>query len=273
MTGGIASFWQARRALLLEAFLTFNLSFLAVDILFAHAVNRFARDPEWIPFGFSLLCALTLPPLTVRSWRKRSMVLGRKVVVCLGGLSILVGVAGMAFHLESQFLREQTLKNLVYTAPFIAPLAYAGIGTLLVMNRLYADDEGWSLTVYFGALGGYFGNFVLALCDHAQNGFFHPVEWLAVAAPAFAVGALVVLLLMRRPPVGYLVAIAILLVVQCAVGTLGFGLHTWANVHGPSDQLRNFIHGAPAFAPLLFVNISVLASFGLVDQWLAAKRA
>ncbi len=43
-----------------------------------------------------------------------------------------VEVVGMLFHLNDTFFREQTLHNLVYTAPFIAPLSYAGLGLLII---------------------------------------------------------------------------------------------------------------------------------------------
>jgi hypothetical protein len=39
-------------------------------------------------------------------------------------------------HLDSQFFYERTLRSLTYAAPFAAPLAYAGLGLLLIANRL-----------------------------------------------------------------------------------------------------------------------------------------
>ena len=49
-------------------------------------------------------------------------------------------VAGLLWHLEGRFFRELTLESLVYTAPFAAPLAYTGLGLLLIMNRM-VDPE------------------------------------------------------------------------------------------------------------------------------------
>ena len=51
---------------------------------------------------------------------------------------MVVGVAGLVLHLDSHFFAEQTIKNLVYTAPFAAPLVYAGVGLLLILNRMVA---------------------------------------------------------------------------------------------------------------------------------------
>ena len=94
-----------------------------------------------------------------------------------------VGLAGLLFHLDSVFFEEQTLRNLVYTAPFAAPLAYTGLGFLVLLSRMVdADDPEWAGWVVVLAAGGWAGNFVLTLADHAQNGFFHPTEWIGVVA-------------------------------------------------------------------------------------------
>ena len=110
----------------------------------------------------------------------------------VGWSAICIGVAGMLFHLNSQFFSDLTLKNLVYTAPFVAPLAFTGIGLLLIMNGMIRDtDLEWAQWVVFLAGCGWFGNFILSVFDHAQNGFFNPIEWLPVFTSAIAVGSLV----------------------------------------------------------------------------------
>jgi hypothetical protein len=52
----------------------------------------------------------------------------------------------------------------------------------------------WPRWVLFLALGGFAGNFIFSLTDHAQNGFFNPLEWLPVASSACAIGFLLVVL-------------------------------------------------------------------------------
>ena len=55
-----------------------------------------------------------------------------------------------------------------------------------------------------------------------------------------------------------------LLAVQAAVGLLGFYLHGRANLRGPSpDLFDSFVFGAPAMAPLLLPNLSLLCGMGL----------
>ena len=76
-------------------------------------------------------------------------------------------------HLDSRFFHERTIKSLVYAAPFAAPLAYTGLGLLLIMNRMVdPKSEEWPRWVLLLGLGGVVGNFIFSLTDHAQNGFF-----------------------------------------------------------------------------------------------------
>src|SRR5262249_37482616 len=143
----------------------------------------------------------------------------------VGWGSVLVGVAGLVLHLESQFFQQWTLASLVYAAPFAAPLAYTGIGLLLIMNRM-VDTEGmdWPLWVIFLALGGFVGNFIFSVTDHAQNGFHHRSEWIPVCSSALAVGFMTVPLVTAVTQ-GFLRACAALMAFQAVVGLLGFGLH------------------------------------------------
>ena len=108
----------------------------------------------------------------------------------------------------------------------------------------------------------FLGVFVLALCDHAQNGFFHASEWWPVAASALAAGFLSVALVDRRG--AFLIICFGVLALQAVVGLLGFYFHVAADVNGLSASLfENFVHGAPPFAPLLFVDLGILAAIGL----------
>ena len=119
------------------------------------------------------------------------------------------------------------------------------------MNRLVPRAAAyWGQWIVFFALGGFGGNFVLTLCDHAMNGFFHATEWLPVGASATAVGFLAVVL-MDRQTATIRIAVAIL-ALQVVVGLAGFYFHLGADVNGrSSSRFENFVHGAPVFAPLL----------------------
>lgn len=268
-----------RPAALLDLFVIGNLAFLALDIYVAHSINRFAHPAEWIPFVFSIGAPLLLivaaalrgharPSVASVSGRERS---ARRLGLLIGWSSVAVGVAGMVLHLESQFFAERTLESLVYTAPFSAPLAYAGLGLLLILDRMIPDeDPAWSQWVLILAAGGFFGNFVLSLADHAQNGFFYPEEWLSVGGSAFAF-SFTLLCAQRRPPRPLLQATTFVIFVQSFIGLMGFALHVRGNVDRAGDLVSSFLYGAPVFAPLLFIDVALLALLGLYPRLEAAR--
>jgi hypothetical protein len=269
--------WQADPLALVELFAVSNLAFLAVDIFIAHAINAFERWAEWIPVAFSLaatpalLIAMALggirPSPTrmeepgILSMRQHA---ARWIGLAVGAGSVAVGTSGLLLHLESRFFREATLKNLVYTAPFVAPLAYTGIGLLILLDRMVdARTVEWARWVTLLALGGFLGNFVLSLCDHAQNGFFRPEEWIGVVAAAAATGTLAsVLVVYDNRPLLWLCFWVML--AQVGVGLLGAFLHVRANLSQPLGTLwQKFLYGAPAFAPVLFADLAMLAMLAL----------
>jgi hypothetical protein len=246
-----------------EAFTTINLGFLAFDIALAHSVNHFRRPAEYIPLLFSSVAPfLLILGLFVRT---RFPQLWKWLGFLVGWAAVFVGLAGVVLHLDSHFFYERTIRSLTYSAPFAAPLAYSGLGFLLILNRM-VDSESleWAQWVLLFTLGGFLGNFVFSLTDHAANGFFRRVEWVPVAASAIGIGFLLVPLLMRVDQ-RFLRVCAGVLFAEAAVGVWGFLLHANANLRGPSENLAtNFIYGAPAMAPLLFPNLVML---GLIALW------
>lgn len=196
---------------------------------------------------------------------------GRAIGLAVGWGGIAVGVSGLLWHLESGFFRETTLASLVYSAPFSAPLAFAGLGFLALFNRLVpAEDPEWGRGVLLLAWGGFAGCFALALGDHAQNGFFRPAEWIAVAAGAVAVGFLLVPIAVRVPT-SYLTATLGILAGEAVVGVLGFALHLMPALASTDTRLVDrILYGAPPFAPLLFADLALLAALATWD--LRVKR-
>jgi hypothetical protein len=250
----------------IEGFVVTNLAFLGLDILVAHQENRFERRAEWAPVVFSGLATLLLLPMLFGHragiWRvvERSVATG----------AILVGMTGMILHLKSAFFVERTLGNLVYSAPFLAPLAYVGVGLLLLLVRLEGAEStvfGWWVVLL--ALGGFIGNFGMSLLDHAQNGLFHWTEWIPVVSAAFGVSFLLVVLM--RPDAVFMRITYGVLGIQVVVGTVGFVLHITADLgHRALPFGQRFVFGAPAFAPLLFADLAVLAALGL---WAMSRAA
>jgi len=256
--------WAHNPELWVELFVTVNLAILAVDIVIAHSVNHFGKPAEYIPLYVSLVAPVVLVVLIALRWVGGFHSPWRDMGYLVGWLSILVGLGGVLFHLESRFFLDRTLKSLTYAAPFAAPLAYTGLGFLLLVNRMVETRSAeWARWVILLALGGFFGNFVLSLTDHASNGFFARTEWIPVISSAFATGFLIVPLVMqvtRR----FLDLCLVVMIGQALVGILGFWFHMQANLIEPGHTLwERLVNGAPPLAPLLFPNLVGLALIGL----------
>ena len=250
------------RAWLIEIFAAGNLAFLAIDVYVAHLVNDFAHKAEWIPVVFSCLAPLALFPGIFT--KRLSAGLARYLGLFVGGAALLVGLLGFLFHMESTFFRVQSIMNLVYTAPFSAPLAYAGIGLLIILNRIEPHEgRDWGRWVVLLALAGCVGNLALALADHAQNGFFHATEWIPVVSAALAIGFLIPACFEIVPRYFLRLCLGVM-GLQIVVAVLGFVLHLLADVEpGGAMSVDNFVHGAPIFAPLLFADLAVPAVIGI----------
>jgi hypothetical protein len=255
--------WTRDHQLWVEAFVVFNIAGLAADIFLAHSQNHFRRDSEYIPLLFSIAAAAILGAAV--ALRSRWPAVWRDVGHLVGWGAVVVGLTGVILHLDSQFFYERTIRSLTYAAPFAAPLAYTGLGLLLIMNRLVdAASAEWPKWVLLLALGGFAGNFVFSLTDHAQNGFFYVVEWLPVVSSALAIGFLLVPFV-TRISLPYLKLCAAVLMLQAIVGLVGFTLHAASVFRQPGTTwFDRVLSGAPPMAPLLFPNLVIL---GLVGLW------
>ena len=262
MAGSDARQWL-RPGIVLEIFVLLNLGFLTFDIYLAHSVNGFRQRAEYVPLYFSALAPVLL--LAGLAFQRKRPLMWKAIGHVVGWSAILIGLTGVILHLDSSFFYERTIRSLTYSAPFAAPLAYAGLGFLILLNRLQDPaSEEWARWVLFLALGGFIGNFVFSLTDHAGNGFFDPLEWVPVGASALAVGFLATPLLLRVSR-EFLALCAVVLLVEAGVGAWGFVLHAQRNLAGPSiHAFDNFIYGAPPLAPLLFPN---LVALGLLALW------
>ena len=255
--------WWNQPQLWVELFAILNIGFLTFDIYLAHNVNQFRNPAEYVPFLFSISSPAVL--ILALWFRNRRPLIWKLLGHVVGWSAILVGLTGVILHLQSHFFYERTLRSLTYSAPFAAPLAYTGLGFLLIMNRM-VDSESveWAQWVLLFTLGGFVGNFVFSVADHAQNGFYYSLEWVPVVASALAVGFLAVPLITRVSR-KFIELCAAILLLEAAVGLWGFILHTKANLDGPSIRaFDNFVYGAPPMAPLLFPNLMVL---GIIALW------
>jgi hypothetical protein len=183
--------WRTDHQIWIEVFALLNFASLIADIYLAHSENQFRRETEYVPLVFSIAATLVLAAIV--PLRRALPAVWRDVGHAVGWLSVAVGLGGVVLHLDSRFFAERTLRSLTYAAPFAAPLAYAGLGLLLIANRMVDPKRReWAEWMLLLALGGFIGNFVFSLTDHAANGFFNPFEWLPVVSSACAIGFLLV---------------------------------------------------------------------------------
>ncbi|MDE3269074.1 MAG: hypothetical protein OYH77_02190 [Pseudomonadota bacterium] len=240
--------------LALDVFIISNFIFLGLDVALAHAIDAYVLV-ELAPCIFSALATVAL-----LIWRER-----RLARLLVAGGAIAVGIIGMVLHLEGSYFVDLTTRSLVYAAPFVAPLAFTGVGCLLLLTcYVDSDDVAWGQWVLFLAACGWAGNFILSVLDHAQNGFFVVLEWIPVFSCALLLGALLVAMLQPYRQHWYCV---VLLVLNAAIGVLGFVLHLLANI----ARGEMWLHGTPLFAPLLLPNLAVLAAIGLWGYRLTAS--
>jgi hypothetical protein len=255
-----------RNQLLVELFVLFNFAGLSADIFLAHSENHFRRAAEYIPLYFSIASAVVLAIIV--ACRRRWPAMWLDVGYFIGWLAIVIGVVGVVLHLDSQFFYERTIRSLTYAAPFAAPLAYTGLGLLIVANRMIdPESREWAQWMLLLALGGFVGNFVFSLTDHAQNGFFNRAEWIPVVSSALAIGLLVVPFVSQVTS-SYLWLCVAGLGLQALVGVGGFLLHARATFQRPAASFfERIIDGPPALAPLLFPNLVVLGLIALAAMW------
>ena len=261
------------RPLLVELFVLFNLGFLILDVFIAHSVNAFHHWAEWIPVYFAASATAVLLGSFVYHGSNFCRGWARSFGFIVGWIAILVGILGLILHLDSQFFMRMTIRSLVYTAPFVAPLSFAGLGFLLLLNRKVAwESIDWGKWVIFLAWGGFVGNFILSLCDHAQNGFFYFREWIPVVSSALAVGFLFTAMTASVND-SFLKLCFWIVGIQVLVGLSGFYFHLVAGLQGSASSFKdNMLYGAPPFAPLLLPNLAILAAIGIWDMRVKLKR-
>jgi hypothetical protein len=254
--------WWRDQQLWIELFVLANFAGLILDIFLAHSENHFRRESEYVPLVFSAAATVTLA--CVIPLRRTWPAVWRDVGHLVGWGAVAVGLGGVILHLDSRFFYDRTIQSLTYAAPFAAPLAYTGLGLLLLVNRIVEPDTlEWAQWVLLLALGGFAGNFVFSLTDHAQNAFFNPLEWIPVVTSALAVGFLLVPFVVRIT-VPYLLLCALVLALQALVGIAGFVLHSAADLRQPGATLfERVLSGAPPMAPLLFPNLVLLSAIAL----------
>ena len=248
---------------LVEAFALVNFAGLVGDIYLAHSTNQFRRASEYIPLYFSLAAAVLLAAALLLARPCAGGLARPRLSRRLGWRSPSVSPASSCISTAAS---STSARSGAWSTPRRSPRRSPTPASACcsIVNRMVGrDTREWAQWVLLLALGGFFGNFVFSLTDHAQNGFFQPLEWMPVVSSAFAIGFLLVPFAIDVTS-AYLRLCAAMLGVQVLVGIAGSLFHLAADIGQPGATLvARIISGAPPMAPLLFVNLSLLAGIAL----------
>jgi hypothetical protein len=250
---------SGRRAVLL--FAAANLLFLMFDVALAHSSFQRSRL-ELVPLAVSAIAGPAVALLALLPAGS-----GARTGLWPLALSCLAtGVWGLRLHLGNGAFSDFTLHRLVYSAPLAAPLAYAGLG-LLILVAEHADAGARGRLIELLAGLGLLGNFVLCLLDHAQNGFWAPAEWLSVAAGAVGGLSLCAASSAREERESERRFLWTVVTAMAAVGAIGAALHLRGLFSmTPRPLLERLQYGPPVFAPMLFADLAALGALGLLAR-------
>ena len=229
-----------------------NFLFMALDVAIAHSYNKFALLQEWIPLFYSILSGMYV---IYYSFLVDSNYIQQTLFRLLLFIGLGIGIIGMYWHWHGATLQEFSLKSLVYAAPLVAPLAYAGNAIVAMVS-----DSVWlykKRVLLLLVSGGFWGNFFLSILDHARNGFFYSKEWAgvfiaALGGIAFLWGSLKRTLSKEDQKILLMVSI-----LEFLTGIAGFIFHL-CSFDQTVSLIDNLLFGVPLFAPLLFSDIAIL---------------
>jgi hypothetical protein len=246
---------------------------LAGEALVGHYRKGFALRAQYAPLvsgGVLVVSAVAAAAAPGAAWANAAL-------SAAGWLALATGAVGFAFHHYYGIARKPggygwLLHHLMYGAPQLAPLAFAGVGLLaLVTARGLA---GAARFAGFGMRAALFGLVAVALAGailqagilHYRGAFNNPAMYAPMTAPLLAVFASVWAAL--APGRAASLALAALLWLTFLTGFAGWGMHLRGfgrQMGGLYVTLFNLLEGPAPFAPALFAGF---ASVGLVAVYL-----
>ena len=242
-------------------FVLANLVLIGADVAFAH-MPIFDRTPRAMWPVTAMIPYVAVTAVVLWPWlRKRAfetlnaMQAGLLRVMFVG--SIILGGVGTWFHYDSQEVWGATLERFIFSAPILAPLMYVGLGVLGLIYLDVADRAVRRRLYWLSAAGGLMANAIILLLDHAQNGFMHWAEILAVAVAVVPI------------PLAFWTAINddrttlvqsnfIAGIVLGAVGLIGIGFHMYSLLTHYGMNIMHWHDGVPPIAPGLMVDYAIL---------------
>jgi len=264
-------------------FVAINFLFLAGDVFLAHGYNRlyFRLAYEWIPVIASPAAGMAALWLALRNCPRWTCVTTHLLGMAM---MFLVGVVGFVMHLLSAMgvTQQLTWPGLVFAAPVIAPLSFAGVALVGIVAAAREDPGrlgrlqllGGRLVAPFSQQQhlhllnglGLLGATLLAVIDHSQGDWTNILVWTPVVGGFFLTGLTLHHAALRQPrPIEKLVYFwAMMLAIL--IGLTGFAAHVWHDLAGTGQfSLERLLKDAPPFAPLLFANMGLLGLLALIE--------
>lgn len=258
---------------LMLGFVGFNMGFTVFDVWMAHGMSQMqtpymAIPTLCLPLGF-------LPPLWLALTNTRNPLAVLAHLLGMLGCAA-VGLMGFAFHMRTAVLPggEFVWAFVIFSAPSLAPLAFAGIAGLGILAAIRETSPGrylipgvMEIPVGLGKRRLYFLSIGLGLAaatlsvaiEHAQGGYVNWTEWIPVVVGGVCTGAALGHAASPHPD-GREVSVVFLIGAGAAgLGLLGFTFHASYDLADVgSINLERLVHGAPLFAPMLFADLGIL---------------
>lgn len=246
---------------LILLYLSINYLIVFVDVLIAHALNRFFPIYEWIPIIYSPIAALSAIALLIHpkpGWNKY-------LNISINLIGVIIGVLGFGFHLQGASAGNVvSFTGLTSGNPVFAPLAFVALGSIGIFTAL--DDRPqarkYNLTqktrwLLLATAFWFLATALVAYFDHARTGFANIYTWIPFYMGIFA-AALLFLQAYSKPEFELSILLGITMLLSIGVGLLGFAFHLSADLAGRGSIVWSRVfYLAPGLAPLLFCDLGI----------------
>jgi len=269
MPGPFSYHWLTRKPIqvpidktrLILLYLSINYLIVFLDVLIAHALNRFFPYYEWIPIIFSPIAALSAILLLIKP--KPGFTKAFNLVTNIAG--VVIGILGFGFHLQAASAGNVvSFSGLTSGNPVFAPLAFVALGSIGVLTTLddHPNLKTYGLTqktrwLLLTTSFWFLATALVAYFDHARTGFTNSFTWIPVYMGIFAA---IILLLQAysHPEHGLSILLGITMILSVIVGLLGFAFHLSTDLAGRgSIQWSRIFYQAPGLVPLLFCDLGI----------------
>ncbi len=250
-----------------------NMGFTTFDVWLAHGMSRMQTLYMIIPLMCLPLGAIPPAWLALTNTRHPLVVWSHLLgmVTCA-----MIGLMGFAFHLRTAVLPggDFVWAWAIFSAPALAPVAFAGIAVLGIiaalkeMRRTHFLLPGFTVftlgltkrRLYFIAIAIGLGAATLtAAIEHSQGGYENWTEWVPVLFGGACAGAAFGYALRRDPKWREMIGVLLFGAVATLLGVVGFAFHASYDLgDSGSINIERLIHGAPLFAPMLFADLGAL---------------